>query len=430
MSADAPNGRTTIVVGLFKLHLSDTREEDKPPLPMGLDYRKCIVDYFSEMKKIIKTTLDATWPADAAAAYCISSVKQLPAGENFMVVDCGGGMVDLTIRKLTSDGKSGEIIRHVNEVCGSTFVDKGFIRLLCEKFGLFEALQQLQTYHYEQMQYLVQEFSVKVKFSFTGDPSTFKPIDIDLEDCCPSLLNYATGDVKKNMEKLEWLVELNFEDVKAMFDSVIQSVIFLIGNQISPDIRCVALFLVGGFSESLYFQRRVRETFQHYFQIIEVPKQPITAVVRGAVQYVANKNTMRSRILKYTYGVQVTNKWKKGDPPQRKTPEGLMYVFHTLVKRGTEVKVDQVFGYIARPSGPYQKDMTFDIYASSNPDVRFCDEPGNRYLGTLKVDLSDIKHGGKKLIEFSLTFGATKIKAAAKDKKTGRTYHASLSLDF
>ncbi|CAG8531405.1 2226_t:CDS:2 [Acaulospora morrowiae] len=480
MANDTSNGGPAITVGLFKLHLADIREEDKPPLPMGLDYRKCIVDYLSEMRKVIRTTLDTRWPGidfyrnvkfiitvplnfseksrtilrecalnagllefltspslefvtepDAAATHCISSVRQLQAEENIMVVDCGGGVIDITIRKLTTDGKLAEIIKYTSEFGGSIFVDKGFIRFLCERFGLFEALQQVQMYHYDQLQYLIYEFSQRVKLSFTGDPSTFKSVELDLEDCCPALLNYVTGDVKKQMEKSEWLIGLGYEDVKVMFDPVIQRIIQMIGGHMTfPNVKCAALFLVGGFSESLYFQRQVREAFQLYVPIIEIPKQPTNAILRGAIQHVLGMRTIRSRILRYTYGVQVTAKWKKGDPPQRKTQDGLMYVFHTLVKRGTEVKVDQMFGYVARPSGSHQIDMTFDIYASPNTDVRFCDEPGNRYLGTLKVDLSDIKHGGKKLVEFSLVFGLTKIKAIAKDQKTGRVYHASLNLDF
>jgi hypothetical protein len=36
-------------VELFKLHLSDMPESDKPYLPPNLDYKKAITDYFREM---------------------------------------------------------------------------------------------------------------------------------------------------------------------------------------------------------------------------------------------------------------------------------------------------------------------------------------------------------------------------------------------
>ncbi|CAG8493980.1 8330_t:CDS:2, partial [Scutellospora calospora] len=49
--------RQTILASLFKIHLANVLEEDKPPLPIGLDYRKCI-----EMTKVIKNTISARWP--------------------------------------------------------------------------------------------------------------------------------------------------------------------------------------------------------------------------------------------------------------------------------------------------------------------------------------------------------------------------------
>ncbi|CAG8808697.1 24006_t:CDS:1, partial [Gigaspora rosea] len=134
-----------------------------------------------------------------------------------------------------------------------------------------------------------------------------------------------------------------------------------------------------------------------------------------------------SRELKYTYGVQVVMKWKKGDPPERRTETGLMNVFYTLIKANTVVKVGQSVGYVARPSDPNQRDMTFNIYVSPEKNPKFCDEPGMKHYGTLRVDLSDVQHGKKRLVEFSLVFGISDVKAVAKNKKTGQVYQTTLS---
>ncbi|CAB5392439.1 unnamed protein product [Rhizophagus irregularis] len=139
--------------------------------------------------------------------------------------------------------------------------------------------------------------------------------------------------------------------------------------------------------------RQVKQTFSKYVHIIEVPSQPITAVVRGAVQYGLNMRTIQTRVLRYTYGVQVLKKWKKGDDPRRKTHNGLKFCFHELAKRGTEVKVNQTFGYVAKPSSLNQIDMTFNIYATTNFDAKYCDDPNTKHLGTLKIDLPDIQLG-------------------------------------
>ncbi|CAB5381359.1 unnamed protein product [Rhizophagus irregularis] len=147
-------------VELFKLHLGDLSEKHKPKLPVC--YKKAITDYLREICKIIKETVATAWPMvdyfenvllvitipaefsetakaimrtcafdaglikkkystnlqfttepEAAAIYCMKKNLNEQAlaqpGTNFMIVDCGGGTVDVTTRKLLNEGQLGEI---------------------------------------------------------------------------------------------------------------------------------------------------------------------------------------------------------------------------------------------------------------------------------------------------------------------------------
>jgi molecular chaperone DnaK (HSP70) len=47
--------------------------------------------------------------------------------------------------------------------------------------------------------------------------------------------------------------------------------------------KCSAMFLVGGFSQSEYLQKRIRQKFKDYK--VYVPTNPIAAVSRGAAIY-------------------------------------------------------------------------------------------------------------------------------------------------
>jgi hypothetical protein len=161
------------------------------------------------------------------------------------------------------------------------------------------------------MQHLIQQFFCNmVKFKFKGDPAVFKPIRLILHRYCPDLQQYVTGEYKEQMEEIGWIVKLDFESVKGMFDPVIDRVIKLIGDQLSEaSNRCSAMFLVGGFSESPYLLNRVRETFKDQVPIIAVPALPIAAVVRGAVTYGLNAEIVHERVLKWTYGIEVCRSW-------------------------------------------------------------------------------------------------------------------------
>lgn len=92
------------------------------------------------------------------------------------------------------------------------------------------------------------------------------------------------------MEDNEWLIELNYETVKSLFDPAIEKIIKLI-HKLNADETCSAIFLIGEFSESKYLQSRIRESFKNIINNISVPFQPTCAVVRGATEYGLREKT-------------------------------------------------------------------------------------------------------------------------------------------
>jgi molecular chaperone DnaK (HSP70) len=82
------------------------------------------------------------------------------------------------------------------------------------------------------------------------------------------------------MEEAEWIIELTFDDVRTMFDPTVAKIIRLIREQLSKS-ECSAIILVGGYSESKYLQRRIKQEFQERLKNISVPISPMLAVVKG-----------------------------------------------------------------------------------------------------------------------------------------------------
>src|SRR5688572_17125042 len=111
-----------------------------------------------------------------------------------MIVDCGGGTVDLTTRRLYENNQLGEITERIGYFCGSTFIDKKFIKLLEREVGK-SAVESFRENYYGQFQYLVQEFCQKIKIPFTGEKLEYNnENEIDLEASAPELLQYVTGE--------------------------------------------------------------------------------------------------------------------------------------------------------------------------------------------------------------------------------------------
>src|SRR3954454_21753636 len=105
-----------------------------------------------------------------------------------MIVDCGGGTVDLTTRKLLNYEQLGEITERAGDFCGSTFIDTEFIKYLRKKLG-DEPMDLLGDNNYGQMQYLIQQFCKDAKIPITGEDLHFLYF-LDIQVAAPILKQY------------------------------------------------------------------------------------------------------------------------------------------------------------------------------------------------------------------------------------------------
>ncbi|PKC12223.1 actin-like ATPase domain-containing protein [Rhizophagus irregularis] len=392
--------------------------------------------------------LQFTTEPEAAAIYCMEhnlKAHELDTpGTTFMIVDCGGGTVDLTTRKLFENKQLGEVTERAGDFCGSTFIDKEFLKALRRILGN-RAIDLLIDKHYGQMQYMIQDFSRHAKLPFTGVKSEFSSYEMDIEDVVPVVMQYVTEEVEEKMEETDWLIEFGYKDIKSMFDPIVERIIDMIKMQLNNSREtCSAMFLVGGFSQSKYLQKRIKQEFHHQVKNISIPLFPIAAISRGAALYglsminsAPNLDRMNSlkfvineRKLKYTYGIRVCREWKDDDLVKRKRPNGRTYKFRSMAQRGTPVKVNQEFTLDIMPEHAAQNTITFYIYYTTKYKAQYCDEDEMEKLGSLIISLPDVHLGKNRPVLFGLTFGQMEITATAKNKRNGQNYQTTLELDI
>jgi len=294
--------------------------------------------------------------------------------------------------------------------------------------------------HYCQLQYLVQEFCQNVKLPFTGDDLNFN-CEMDLEDIVPALLQYVTGSEKDLMEEKEWMINLDFNTIKSLFDPIIDRIIEMIRVQLDNSLgKCSAIFLVGGFSQSKYLQKRVEKEFSRLVENISIPNQPIASVVRGAAIYGKSlkdlkklnnsKCVIATRILKYTFGTKISPLWRIEDSPDRLTYNGRVHKFQRIVVRGTEVTTGEEFKIEdLYPVYPFQTKMCFDVYYTKEKSAVYCDEPGMELLGELLINLPDVDLGTNRPCTLTLTFGDMEIKAKAFNQTNGQNYQTKFEFN-
>ncbi|PKK66996.1 hypothetical protein RhiirC2_752500 [Rhizophagus irregularis] len=319
--ATRPRGRSwrpsSKPIELFKLHLLENGLSETATLPDALNYKDVIKDYLRELGKDIKRRVRGHWcridfdsqviivitvPAEfddnaiaimsecavaanlierennernlkfitepeAAAIASVNSLRReyhLNSGDLFMVVDCGGGTVDLTTRELLNDDKLSEITVRAGDNCGSCYVDQAFIDFLGSKIGK-SAIDTLKENHYVNLQYIVQEFCTTTKIFFTGQEEEFQTYYLNLDEYEP-IKEYIIGEELEKLIADEWMIEAKFDDVKKMFDPVIERIFTLIRGQLEQLKRLKKeislMLLAGGFSESVlltFLKKHIRK---------------------------------------------------------------------------------------------------------------------------------------------------------------------------
>jgi hypothetical protein len=171
-------------------------------------------------------------------------------------------------------------------VCGGSRVDLEFTRFLDQKLG-GSVMDKVINDHYTDYQCLIDFWCRNIKHAFTGDPGAFDFDDLEMDRLCPPVKEYVNGELRAQFENNDWLIVVDFEAVKAMFDPIIDRIIALIHGQLASleGESVQIIFLLGGFSENKYLQRRVKAEFPSSPPRIVCPPEPVATVVRGATYY-------------------------------------------------------------------------------------------------------------------------------------------------
>ena len=190
-----------------------------------------------------------------------------------------------------------------------------------------------------------------------------------------------------------------------------------------------SILMVGGYSESSMLQTEIKNKFSD--KDIVIPFGASSTIMRGALVYGHSPISIRERVLKYTYGIEITSKFKEGiDPEHLKTTyageERCRKRFSRHVERGQTVKCNEAQIERYKTIQNFQKSIKFPIYASENKNIRYTYEC--IHIGEVNLQLPDPEeHPGRQVV-VSMTFSGTEIVVKAVDEKTGKDARVYVNL--
>ena len=376
-------------------------------------------------------------PEAAAIAFLESKTENISTGSRFMIVDAGGGTVDLTVHEIDGEYLK-EVVRGSGGACGSTFLDRRFVHYMRELIGN-EIYEEMEIRHPEGIIQLMNAWErAKCDSKANLDETVYIPLPTPIwkflskKDDILDRIAEIQGD--EDGEDVEDII-LSDEKLNFIYDSVLQDVEDAIREQIkildeSEDPRCERLVLVGGFAESPILQKRIKEKFSTRFEGIHVLNSPGKAVVEGAVHF-ALRERIQSRRMRFTYGCEIMSAFREGiDPENKRRHVQGKYLcderFSSFVKINEEIRFDQKIEKTYYAIYEEQTSIQFAFYKTPIPTPEYIDEPEMEKIGILSIEFpASFSYKSREII-LSIFFGRGEIQVEGKDLTSGKKTNASI----
>ncbi|KAJ4948158.1 hypothetical protein JOQ06_019698 [Pogonophryne albipinna] len=365
---------------------------------------------------------------------------ELEEGDRYVVVDCGGGTVDLTVHQIRlPEGHLKELYKASGGPYGSIGIDYEFEKLLCKIFGQ-DFIDQFKIKRPAAWVDLMIAFESRKR---AAAPERTNPLNINLPfsfiDYYKKFRGHSVEHAlrKSNVDFVKWssqgMLRMNPDAMNSLFkptiDHIIQHLTELFEKPEVSDIKF--LFLVGGFAESLLLQQAVQDMLQGRSRII-IPHDVGLTILKGAVLFGLDPSIIKVRRSPLTYGVGVLNRFVEGKHPPEKllVKDGTRWctdVLDTFIAADQSVALGELVKRSYTPAKPSQQVIVIHVYCSEKEKVGFISEPGVRKCGTLRLDVSGTESTApRREIQTLMQFGDTEIRAMAVDVSTGRTVKASI----
>lgn len=389
--------------------------------------------------------------AEAAALYCkylpvsdlavgqAGNVSIFKPGAKYMVLDMGGGTVDITVHQVEEGLQLKEIHMANGGDWGGTMVDVEFENLLTDILGpdVFNKFKREQVSDLLELQ---RSFETKKRCIHSASDSkiTFtlpcSLLDIFEEINQGTSVEEKVANNKVYANNLTWKndkLRMKSEIAKKLFEPSLRKILDHVTDLLQkPDVADIdAIILVGGFSECPILQSEISKRFAN--KRLVIPNQAGLAVLTGAVINGHELEAVTERISRLTYGVDAISTFIPGlhDPRLMMIGEdGVVHcrgVFSIHVRAGETVPVGlscQPQQYVVMEKD--QKRLPVRLYTTEDPNPIYVIEEGATSIGELIVDMPDTTKGLNRGVDVVLTFGGAEIEVKALDMHTQKEFNA------
>ncbi|CAC5392671.1 unnamed protein product [Mytilus coruscus] len=382
---------------------------------------------------------------ECASVYCqyLRSEQMLGAengfkpsekGCSYMVVDIGGGTVDIAVHEKLQGQHLKELCRATGGDCGGTSVDNVFIEMLKQLFG-DKITSEFKNNDPESYLLLIRSFEVVKR---TIKPSTTGKINIQipyvpLSEFCRLNHNKSMEDLvsssalRSNVSIYKGHMRIEAEYFRGLFVPTLKTLNSVISKTFQDEriTKVDTIVLVGGFSECALVQDSIKSAFPS--KRVIVPEECGLAVLKGAVMYGHKPSYISTRIIPFTFGIRVAKPYDGAlghDRDHIFVHNGKEYskdLFHVILECDSEVHVDTKIIKEFSTRRPLQNFIRIRMYMTKRKDPVYIDEEHCSFIGKAVIRITHPTKALKK-VRVVFKFGNTEINVEAEDEDKDDKY--------
>lgn len=372
---------------------------------------------------------------------------------NYLVVDIGGGTVDIVAYQHKTNPQPHIEVLHepTGGAWGGTKVnlefkkflesltEDGFTRYVDTECEVTNATSQAD------LNTTVTEVFESQKIIF-GNKLLREDGKVAIQ-LCSSFINEYKDDLVKKIAEMETEevsirssgdIRIGYSKMKTFFQPVVDGIIMCLSRVLDKVPGIDTIYLVGGFGGCKFIYFTLSEHFGKIYKFI-TPIEGERAVVKGAALLRKNPEFLKARLVDATYGVRASIPFEEEIHEQQyRIPakcEGqkdmCSNIFATFVERGDVVDSINVYMKSFTPERPNQQLMYVQIYSSSEKDVWYTTgkRPSHSRVSTptdvhkigelvISLDNTDSSSIEEKTVDVIFDFSTAEIKVSGIHRKS------------
>lgn len=392
---------------------------------------------------------------EAAALYCLvrgahlvdarqqAALAQLPRESRYIIVDCGGGTVDISAYEVDAVDHLRQIGDMFGGTFGSEFLNHAFItEVLARRIGGIGKVAELARSHQDVLVELADEWGKeKLTVEVAEEDGSVRVQDQVTVNFSPRVgrkLEEVVPDLPQRLRKCQdddGCIVVEPDEVEQIFNGEIGKILAEVDKQLAAvtghheaGAAPEKILLVGGFAQSRYLQLKLSLHMKDRATVF-VPPYGAQAVLAGAVHSCYDPKQIGARLSRYTYGYEMCPPFEEGiDPEDRRTTSD----YHKKAlcsgrfERVVGIRESVVDDYEHRTAlFPIRRDqsaMSIRLFTSTDPDPRYVPEAAA--YGEVTVDISataglDLS-AAERGVDLVFRFGGAEIAVTATDRATGQ----------